>query len=386
LALASLPVSSIPIQLPMRKITVCSNTIVRILSTLLIILFFLYVTSSCTFAYNPEKPHEPGNIILLIGDGMGFAQVKASSLFETGTEEGLSFQTFPVQAEVKTAAFGGVVTDSAAAATAMATGHKVINGVISTALLGDFETLLEYYKRFGKRVGLVSTAHITHATPAAFGAHNPDRGNYDDIAADYLTQSRPHVLFGGGGKGMSPEEAETAGYVVVDTTAELTGIDSETAGFVSGQFGVGHLPYSFDGLGSLPTLRQMTEKALEILENDADGFFMMIEAGRIDHASHGNDIIRTVYETIELSDTISMLLEWADGRNDTVILLTADHETGGLTVTEETAIGVTPVVSWSRGGHTGVNVPLYAWGKNADLFDVGILDNTDIYRIIIENY
>jgi len=115
-------------------------------------------------------------------------------------------------------------------------------------------------------------------------------------------------------------------------------------------------------------------------------FFLMIEAGRIDHASHGNDIIRTVYETIELSDTISMLLEWADGRNDTVILLTADHETGGLTVTEETAIGVAPVVSWSRGGHTGVNVPLYAWGKNADLFDVGILDNTDIYRIIIENY
>jgi alkaline phosphatase len=305
----SLPFSSIPIQLPMRNVTASCNKILRILRTLLIILFVLFAASSCSFVYNPEKPPDSGNIILLIGDGMGFAHVKASSLFEAGTEEGLSFQTFPILAEVKTAAFGGVVTDSAAAATSIATGHKVINGVISKALLGDFETLLEYYKRFGKRVGLVSTAQITHATPAAFGAHNFDRSNYEDIASDYLTQSRPHVLFGGGGKGMSQEEAETSGYVVVESAVELAEIDPDTAEFVSGQFGDGHLPYRFDGLGSLPTLSQMTEKALEILEKDTDGFFLMVEAGRIDHASHGNDIIRTVYETIELSDTIRMILE-----------------------------------------------------------------------------
>jgi alkaline phosphatase len=370
----------------MRVTTVCRNKILRILRTLLILFFSIYVTSSCSFIYNPEKPPESGNIILLIGDGMGFAQVRAASLFETGTEVGLSFQAFPIQAEVKTAAFGGVVTDSAAAATAIATGHKVINGVISKVLLGDLETLLEYYKRFGKRVGLVSTAHITHATPAAFGAHNLDRSNYEDIASDYLTQSRPHVLFGGGGKGMSQEEAVSAEYDVVETFAELAEIDPDTAEFVSGQFGDGHLPYSFDGLGSLPALHQMTEKALEILEKDTDGFFLMVEAGRIDHASHGNDIIRTVYETIELSNTISIILDWAEGRTDTLVLLTADHETGGLAVTEETAIGVTPKVTWSSGGHTGANVPLYVWGKNAELFDVGILDNTDIYRKIIENY
>ena len=132
--------------------TASCNKILRILGSLLIILFFLYVTSSCLFVYNPEKPPEPGNIILLIGDGMGFAHVRAASLFETGTEEGLSFQAFPIQAEVKTAAFWGAVTDSAAAATAIATGHKVIKGVISKALLGELETLLEYYKRFGKQV------------------------------------------------------------------------------------------------------------------------------------------------------------------------------------------------------------------------------------------
>lgn len=304
----------------------------------------------------------------------------------------MSFQDFPVQAEVKTAAFGGGVTDSAAAATAIATGHKVLNGVISKAVFGDLETLLEYYKCSGKRVGLVSTAYITHATPAAFGAHTYNRGNYEDIAADYLTQSRPHVLFGGGGNGLSPEEAETAGYNVVENAAELAGVDPDTAGFVSGQFGVTHLPYSFDridgagGVSGLPTLRQMTEKALEILEKDPDGFFLMVEAGRIDHASHGNDLIRMVYETIELSDTIRMILEWAEGRDDTLILLTADHETGGLAVADTTAAGADPLVTWSGTGHTGVNVPLYAWGKNADLFNVGILDNTDIHRVIIENF
>jgi len=317
---------------------------------------------------------------------MGFGQIKAASLYATGTEEGLSFQTFPVQAEVMTAAFGGVVTDSAAAATAIATGHKVVKGVISTALLGDFETLLEYYKRFGKRVGLVSTAPITHATPAAFGAHTSSRDNYEDIAQDYLTGSKPHVLFGGGGNGISPDEAISAGYTVVETAAELAGIDPDTVEFASGQFGTTHLPYSYDGVGDLPALSEMTVKALEILEKDTDGFFLMVEAGRIDHASHGNDIIRTVYETIELSDTISMILNWAEGRDDTLILLTADHETGGLTVTGTTAQGVIPVVTWFGGGHTGVNVPLYIWGKNADLFDVGTLDNTDIHQIIIENY
>ena len=353
------------------------------------VLLILCIIASCSFTYNPETPPEQGNIILLIGDGMGFAHVKAASLFATGTEEGLSFQDLPVQAEVKTAAFGGGVTDSAAAATAIATGRKVLNKVISKTLCGDLETLLEYYKRFGKRVGLVSTAYITHATPAAFGAHNSDRGNYKDIADDYLIRSRPNVLFGGGGNGISPENAESAGYIVVETAADLAEIDPDTADFVSGQFGVAHLPYSFDRIdevSDLPTLRQMTEKALEILENDPDGFFLMVEAGRIDHASHGNDLIRMVYETIELSDTIRMILEWAEGRDDTLILLTADHETGGLAVADTTAAGADPLVTWSGTGHTGVNVPLYAWGKNADLFNVGILDNTDIHRVIIENF
>lgn len=326
---------------------------------------------------------------MLIGDGMGFAHVRAASLFKTGTEVGLSFQAFPIQAEVKTSAFGGVVTDSAAAATAIATGHKVLNGVISKAVFGNLETLLEYYKRFGKRVGLVSTAHITHATPAAFGAHNFDRGNYDDIAQDYLTQSKPNVLFGGGGKGMSLEAAEAAGYSVVSTAAELAEIDPDLTEFVSGQFGEGHIPYSYDGVGVLPTLSQMTEKALDILDTNTNGFFLMVEAGRIDHASHGNDLIKAVYETIELSDTIRMILEWAEDRDDTLILLTADHETGGLPMNVPVELNYLPLpeeVLWAGGGHTGVNVPLYVWGKNADLFDTGTLDNTDINLIIKSHF
>ena len=142
------------------KIT-CISKKMQFSGKILVILFTLFITVSCTFNYNPNTPPEPGNIIVIIGDGMGFEQVKAASLYAAGTEEGLSFQAFPVRAEVRTAAFGGGVTDSAAAATAIATGHKVVNGVISKAFFGDLETLLEYYKRFGKRVGLVSTAFIT---------------------------------------------------------------------------------------------------------------------------------------------------------------------------------------------------------------------------------
>jgi len=157
----------------------------------------------CSLGFGPEDSLPEGNIILFIGDGMGFAHVQAASRFHHGTDTGLSFQQFSVQTEMTTHAFGGVVTDSAAAATALATGRKVINGVISSSLLGgEYETILEYCMKFGKSGGLVTTTHITHATPAAFGAHTTSRGNYTDIASDYLHGSRPQVLLGGGGKGM----------------------------------------------------------------------------------------------------------------------------------------------------------------------------------------
>ena len=327
----------------------------------------------------------PKNVIFLIGDGMGFEQVKAAGMYLNGTEGTLSFESLPFLAEMTTHSTNSSITDSAAAATAIATGVKVDNDVVSVAIPGDgyeLETLLEYFKTHGKRTGLVTTANITHATPACFGAHEASRSNYSAIAIDYLNQTRPNVLLGGGGDGMSVPSAQTAGFTIVTNAAGMLGLDTDAVTMVSGQFGTGYMSYEYDGLGSLPHLLEMTETALDILDNDPDGFFLMVEGGRIDHACHSNDMLRSIFETIEFAESVQAVIDWGAGRTDTLILVTADHETGGLTVVSNNGIGNLPTVSWSTTGHTGANVPVYAWGANAEMVD-GVMDNTDLFDVAV---
>jgi len=326
----------------------------------------------------------PANVILCIGDGMGPEQVKAGGMFADGAAGTLSFEQFPYQGAVTTYSASSSVTDSAAAATAMATGVKVDNGVISMAVPGDgaeIPTLLEMCGGAGMSTGLVTTAYMTHATPAAFGAHEPSRANLVQVANDYLTQTLPNVLLGGGANGMTPGAAIAAGYAVVTTRAELQAIDSETRSRVSGQFGASHLPYELDGLGALPRLSEMVATALAILDNDPEGFFLMIEGGRIDHAGHINDIERNVRETKEFANAVQVAVNWSAGRADTLIVVTADHETGGLRVVKNNGKDAAPDVTWSTSGHTSTDVPGYAAGRRARQF-AGQIDNTDIFRIL----
>jgi alkaline phosphatase len=315
---------------------------------------------------------------------MGFEQVKAAGMYAHGVEGTLSFESFPYRAEVTTHSASSSITDSAASGTAMATGFKVNNRVLSTAIPGDggeLETVLERLRDQGKSTGLVSTAFMTHATPAAFGSHEDDRGNYNEIAQDYLTQTRPDVLLGGGAHGMTPTMVISAGYTVVTDTVGLLALNTETITMTSGLFGDTHLPYEYDGLGSLPHLSEMTEVALNILDNDPEGFFLMVEGARIDHAGHANDIQRMISETIEFANAVSVAIDWSQGLTNTLILVTADHETGGLSVLQNNGQGELPTVSWSTDYHTAANVPLYGWGAGAYLVS-GVLDNTDIYHIL----
>jgi alkaline phosphatase len=324
------------------------------------------------------------NIIVFIGDGMGSEHVKAASMYKTGNEGSLSFESFPYNASVTTYSADSSITDSAAAGTAMATGQKVNSGVVSVALPGDgsdIQTILEYYKLQGKSTGLITTTYMTHATPASFGAHESDRESMSAIAQDYLTQTMPNILLGGGGNGMDESSAISAGYTVVSDRDALLAIDTSSVSMLSGQFGTTNLPYEYDGLEDLPHLSDMTSVALDILNNDSDGFFAVIEGGKIDHAAHDNDIERTVQEMIEFENAIDVVYDWASSRNDTLIIVTADHETGGLTVDQNNGINVYPTVSWSSGGHTALNIPIYAWGEGADQFS-GTIDNTDIYTKI----
>ena len=325
----------------------------------------------------------PKNVVLLIGDGMGFEQAKAAGMYAHGAPGTLPFEAFPHRAEMTTHSADSPVTDSAAAATALATGRKVDNGVISLAHPGGGEvlkTLLEHFGARGRGTGLVTTADVTHATPAAFGAHRPSRNDLSGISADYMNSTRPDVLFGGAGDGTPRASVEEAGYALVTDRAGMWSLDPEAVAMVCGRFGEDHLPYEYDGLGALPRLWEMTASALGILGGREEGFFLMVEGGRIDHAGHDNDIERNVLETVGFCRAVRVVTDWARGRSDTLVLVTADHETGGLKVLRNNGRGGFPTVSWSTTGHTDSRVPVYAWGANAR-FVSGVIDNTDLFGI-----
>jgi alkaline phosphatase len=340
-------------------------------------------------ARTPAHPAPVGtakNVILFIGDGMGFEQVKAAGMFATGRPGTLSFESFPFRGSVNIGNAEGKGTDSAAAATAMGTGVKVGNKVISMALPGDgapLETALERFQTSGKSTGLVTTTIVTHATPAAFGAHEPDRYNYSGIVADYLNDSRPNVLMGGA-QYLTADAARSAGYTVVADRDALHALDTESEILVSGQFGSGNMPYEADGLGGLPHLSEMTLAALQILDNDPDGFFLLVEGGRIDHACHANDIERAVGETIEFSRAVSVAVAWSESHPDTLLIVTADHETGGLQVLANNGAGNLPAVTWGTTGHTPVPVPVFARGIGAEAVS-GSMENTDIFLLMMNS-
>lgn len=246
----------------------------------------------------------------------------------------------------------------------------------------ELQTLLEHFKQKAKAVGLVTTTPITDATPAAFGVHEPSRHNYAHIAEDYLTQTKPNVLFGAGARGMTPQAAKDAGYIVVNDLNDLLSLNTEQVSMVSGQFGE-DIPYETQWKGDLPHLSQMAGTALAILDNDPDGFFLMIEGGKIDWAGHKNNLADAIGETAEFANAVQIILNWAEQRDDTLLIVTADHETGGLKVIKNNGKGKLPKVSWSSKGHTAIKVPVYAWGEGASLF-TGPMDNTDIHKKIIE--
>ncbi|MFP4331204.1 MAG: alkaline phosphatase [Alkalispirochaetaceae bacterium] len=320
-------------------------------------------------------------IILVIGDGMGAAQLTAASLYHTGREDGLALQSLPVRGEVATGSASHEITDSAAAGTALATAVKVENGVVGVRLPGDGTALPSItgdLKELGWGIGLVTTAFTTHATPAAFGANVASRLDYPGIAEDYLSGLRPEVILGGGGFGMEPAAAAEAGYTVVQDADALARESRRLApgGKIVGLFGNGNLPYLYDGRPShTPGLVEMAEAAVDVLARNEEGFFLMIEGARIDHAGHANDIRRLIPELLELDAVVQMLLEHPQLQEQTLLVVTADHETGGLAVTRSAGQGVMPEVTWSTTGHTAAKVPLFAGGPGAAAL-AEVVDNT----------
>ncbi len=340
---------------------------------------------SCSSGARDEFSGTPNgvSVVFCVGDGMGPEQIRAASLFATGRDDALSFSEFPVRGTATTRSVSSAITDSAASATAMATGYKVDNGVVSRLRPGsgrDLTTLAEYASALGKKVGVATTAAVTHATPAAFIAHANDRLHYGVIAGYIVNATRPLVLFGGGGAEFSAEPAffASAGYTVVQTVEQLS--TSGSALPLCGLFADGHLPYEYDGYAAAPDaprLVDMVRSSLAVLGEGEAGFFLLVEGARIDNAGHDNNVERMIRETIAFSDAVLAVTEWIDANPGRKILLvvTADHETGGLAIVGDPAAGVYPEVTWSTTGHTATPVPYYAVGyRCADM--ASVTDNT----------
>lgn len=327
------------------------------------------------------------NVIILIGDGMGLEHIKAGGMYMNGVAGTLVFEKFPYRAQMITSSATSELTDSAAAATAMATGVKVQSGVLGLALPGDgreLYNLVEYARDHEMSTGLVTSVSITHATPAGFGAHSTSRVNVAEIGVDLLTQTRPNVLFGGSG-GISAAQAAAAGYKVVTDRNSLLSLNTEMQTHVSGQFGVDNIPYESDGISApYPHLSEMAAQALDILDNDPDGFFVMIEGGMIDYASHANNTPRMVGEVVEFAKTAQLAKNYADTHPGTLVIVLADHETGGLLVTKNNGAGVLPTVTWASKTHTTARVGVFLYGARVESFPA-VLDNTGIPDLITGN-
>jgi len=346
------------------------------------IAFYIPPASDAALVNPPDG--EVRNVILCIGDGMGPNHVALARHDAVGDDKKLYMERLPVRGEVTTRSANKAVTDSAAAATAMACGVKTDNGMIGVAPdKTPYSSILELLRKKGWRTGLTATSAISHATPAGFAAHVGSRNSQDQIAVQMLA-NRVDVMLGGGQKFWSDDllaQAKADGYQVIGTRDEMTKLKPAP---VIGLF-------ADDGLTTFapePSPAEMSYAAITLLSTPAKEwfapqpkFFLMIEGSQIDWASHANDTDAMVRQALLFDMAVREAIEFAQRDRHTLVIVTADHETGGLTLKPDESGHIK--AKWTTGGHTAANVPIYAFGPGAEKF-AGTLDNTDIPKRIAE--
>ncbi|MFP6584507.1 MAG: alkaline phosphatase [Candidatus Hydrogenedentota bacterium] len=400
---------------------------------------------------------EPKSAILFIGDGMGVAQTTAARIYQKNARDGkLTLDTFKQVALVRTYSASTMVTDSAASGTAMASGHKTDTLMIGQTPDGTLlESVLVKAKRAGKSVGIVTTTSVTHATPATFYAHAANRYNEVPLALQLIEYGEVDVVLGGGKRFFMPKgskdpesgsgaarkddrdliaEAKAKGYRYIARTSEMESVVADVeagkdVGKILGLFSPGMMAYELDrpkDLWGEPSLEEMTRLAISILSKNPKGYFLLVEGGRIDHASHANLAKHAVNETLEFDRSIKAGLELTNDAEGTLIVVTADHETGGFAIngypsieiggdamfSEPAGIGGDHIVTFATGPganrkpeenkahddstyrqpslvaassstHTGVDVACYSAGPGSEHF-AGTLNNTDIGKNLIK--
>ena len=331
------------------------------------------------------------NVIFMIGDGTGIAQLYSGQLQEVGPNGYLHAQRLPITGIVKTHAEDDLITDSASGATAYSCGIKTKNGVIAQDSDGnECVTLLELSQKAGMKTGLIATSGVTHATPASFATHIDSRNKYSEIA-EQLVESEVDVILGGGLEYFLPLDSagssradqlnlisnfEERGYSIVLNRQAMIEEDSDR---IVGFFSPGGLPSK----NRIPSLSEMTSKAVENLSSKENGFFLMIEGSQIDWGGHANNTPYVLREVKDFDDAIGVVLSFAEQNPGTLVIVTADHETGGMTINGVNRENTVVDIAWTSTGHTGTPIPLMAYGPHAVEFS-GWWDNTDIGKKVAD--
>lgn len=338
----------------------------------------------------------PKNVIIMIPDGTGHASLTVTRQLKDAP---LALDA-AIYGIISTRSADNSVTDSAAAATAMACGQRTYNGAIGVNVQQiPLKSISERAHAQGKSVGIVTTDAITGATPSGFSAHVSQRSHAETIIEQQIA-SGFEVFFGGGAKYLTEDLKSylaAQSYTFVATRDEMNAAEGKLFGLFASNLMTAEVERRAGAGASEPTLREMTTKALDLLARDPDGFFLMVEGAQIDKGNHEHDLPWATYECLEFDATVGLVLDWAKQHPDTLVLIAPDHETGGLTVLNEptegargkalaAASGKTPqahktnhkgtyFVNYSTNWHTGVdvflagNTPSCRPARNCDILE-----------------
>lgn len=320
----------------------------------------------------PVELTQVKNVIFMIGDGMGFNSIEKAKK-ESGREE-FALDTFKVCGQSETRSASSAVTDSAAGGTALATATRVNNGNIGVYAydmlnyVSHPENLCELAISQGKLAGVITTDSTSGATPASFSAHTSDRGNEEPITSQQV-HSDLTLVWGGKTATYTANLGKVNGFKTITNKAEMDALTEGSRSFAQFSAETWHEK----ALENMPTLSEMTSKAIDLLDDDKDGFFLMVEGAHIDKNSHKKNGEGMIDALLSFDDAIGVALEYAKTHKDTLVLVTADHETGGITLENGSYV-------YTTGSHTGKNVPLFVYGCNNFVGNGEAIENREVSR------
>ena len=336
-------------------------------------------TQKQTISHSFESGAKPKNVILVIGDGTGINQISALEFYKEGE---VYYENFPIVGLSKTSSTS-LITDSAAAGTAMACGEKTYNKAIGVDAKGEhLPNITEFMAERGASNGIIATSSITHATPACFYAHHTDRNDHE-IIASFLPKSNID-FFAGPGLRYFNERKDKANLLdtlvasgfTVDTSNLTSHPKAQKVGYLLADK---HMPTMLEGRG--PFLQNASTLALNHLAKNDKGFFLMVEGSQVDWGGHDNDFDYMITELIDLDNTLGTLLEFARADQSTLIVVTGDHATGGLSLSAENRDYDTIKPTFSSPGHNADWIPVFAYGPGAETFS-GVYENNELFHKI----